>query len=75
MNLWAIIPLASCVTFAVLFVLVLQQAKTRVDKIFTLFLFVSAVWSFFAFMLDFNLSASPQYLMFWNGLVIQQFHG
>jgi diguanylate cyclase (GGDEF)-like protein/putative nucleotidyltransferase with HDIG domain len=63
-------PLASCITFAVLFVLVLQQAKSRVDKIFTLFLFASAVWSLFAFLLEFNLSASAQYLIFWNGLVI-----
>ena len=70
MNLWATMPLASCITFAVLFVLVLQQAKSRVDKIFTLFLFASAVWSLFAFLLEFNLSASAQYLIFWNGLVI-----
>ena len=70
MNLWAIIPLASCLTFTVLFVLVIQQAKTRVDKIFALFLFASAVWSFTSFMLTFNLSASTHYLIFWNGLVI-----
>ena len=70
MNYWSIIPLASCLTFVVLFVLVLQQAKTRVEKIFTLFLFASAVWSYFAFMLEFNLSASTHYLIFWNGLVI-----
>jgi diguanylate cyclase (GGDEF)-like protein len=68
-NLWAIIPLASCLTFTVLFSLVVQQAKTRVDKIFSLFLFASAIWSLFAFMLDFNLSASTNNLIFWNGLV------
>ena len=70
MNFWAIIPLASCLTFTVLSVLVIQQAKTRVDKIFVLFLFSSAIWSFFTFMLDFNLAASTHYLIFWNGLVI-----
>jgi diguanylate cyclase (GGDEF)-like protein/putative nucleotidyltransferase with HDIG domain len=69
-NLWAIIPLASCLTFIVLFALVIQQSKTRVDKIFSLFLFASAVWSFTSFMLTFNLSASTQYLIFWNGFVI-----
>ena len=70
MNLWATMPLASCITFAVLFVLVLQQTKSRVDKIFTLFLFASSVWSLFAFLLMFNVSASSQYLIFLNGLVI-----
>ncbi|HEX9896618.1 MAG TPA: diguanylate cyclase [Dehalococcoidales bacterium] len=69
MNLWAIIPLASCVAYAILFVLVVQQAKTRVEKIFSLFLFASGLWSFFTVMLDINLSASTQYLIFWNGLL------
>ena len=70
MNLWAIIPLVSTVTFAALLILVLQQARRRVDKVFAVFLFASAVWSFTAFMLVFNPSASTQYLIFWNGLVI-----
>ena len=70
MNLWAIIPLSSCLTFTVLSILVIQQAKTRVDKIFALFLFASAIWSAFTFLVDFNLAASTHYLIFWNGLVI-----
>ncbi len=70
MNMWALIPLVSCLTFAILFVLVLQQARRRVDKIFATFLFVSAVWSFTSFMLVFNPSASSQQLIFWNGMVI-----
>jgi len=69
-NLWAIIPLASCATFAILFVLVLQQAGTRANKVFAAFLFVSGVWSFCAFMLDYRPTASSYYLIFWNGLVI-----
>jgi diguanylate cyclase (GGDEF)-like protein/putative nucleotidyltransferase with HDIG domain len=69
-NFWAIIPLTSCLTFTVLFVLVIQQAKTRVDKIFSLFLFASAIWSFTSFLLTFNLSASTHYLIFWNGFVV-----
>jgi diguanylate cyclase (GGDEF)-like protein/putative nucleotidyltransferase with HDIG domain len=51
-------------------VLVVQQAKTNVDKIFSLFLFASAAWSFTSFMLTFNLSASTHYLIFWNGFVV-----
>ena len=70
MNLWALIPLLSCLTFIALFILVVQQARRRVDKVFALFLFASGVWSFVAFMLLFNTSASSQYLIFWNGLVI-----
>ena len=70
MNLWAIIPLASCLTFTVLFVLVLQQAKSRVNKIFSIFLLASAIWSFTSFLVTFSNSESSQFLMFWNGLLI-----
>ncbi|MCJ7744571.1 MAG: hypothetical protein MUO99_08485, partial [Dehalococcoidales bacterium] len=70
MNFWAIIPLVSCVAFIVLLILVLQQARRRVDKIFAVFLFASEIWSFTAFMLLFNPSASSHYLIFWNGLVV-----
>ncbi|HXY73820.1 MAG TPA: diguanylate cyclase [Dehalococcoidales bacterium] len=70
MNLWAAIPLASCIVFTGLFILVIQQAKSRVDKVFSVFLFASAVWSFCAIMLLYNLHASLAYLRFWNGLVI-----
>lgn len=70
MNFWAMIPGASCIVFAALFVLVLIQTRTRMGRIFALFLFASAAWSFLTVMLDYNLSASTQYLIFWNGLVI-----
>ncbi len=70
MNLWALIPLISCLTFITLFILVLQQAKRRVDKVFALFLSASGIWSFTSFMLVFNPSASSQYLIFWNVMVI-----
>jgi len=69
-NLWGLIPLISCLTFTTLFILVLQQVRRRVDKVFALFLFASGVWSFTSFMLVFNPSASSQYLIFWNGLVM-----
>ena len=70
MNLWALIPLISCLAFAFLFILVLPQAKRRVDKVFALFLLASGVWSFTSFMLVLNPSTSSPSLLFWNGLVI-----
>jgi diguanylate cyclase (GGDEF)-like protein/putative nucleotidyltransferase with HDIG domain len=69
-NLWAIIPLISLITFTVLFLFILPQANRRVIRIFAVFLFASGAWSFFAFMLDYNLSASTSYLIFWNRFVI-----
>ena len=72
MNLWAIIPLISCLTFTLLFILVLPQARRRVDKVFALFLFASGVWSFTSFMLVRNpyVSSPSPYLIFWNVMVI-----
>ncbi len=70
MNLWAIIPLISSLTYAALVILVLQQAKRRVNKVFALFLLASGVWSFTSFMLVYNNSASSQHLVFWNAMVI-----
>ncbi len=70
MNLWGLIPLISSLAFATLFILVLQQARRRVDKVFALFLFASGVWSFTSFMLVFNPSASTQTLIFWNVMVM-----
>jgi diguanylate cyclase (GGDEF)-like protein/putative nucleotidyltransferase with HDIG domain len=55
-------------SFAVLFVLVLQQAKTRVDKIFTIFLFASAIWSFTSFMLTSSFFTGKN-LNLWNEFV------
>jgi len=69
-NLWALIPLISCLAFTALFILVLQQARRRVDKVFALFLFASGAWSFTSFMLVLNPSTSSSSLLFWNGLVI-----
>jgi diguanylate cyclase (GGDEF)-like protein len=68
MNLWAVMPLISCFTFAILVVLVLQQARRRADRVFAVFLFASGVWSFTSFMLVYNPSSSQ--LVFWNGMVI-----
>jgi diguanylate cyclase (GGDEF)-like protein len=75
MNVWAIIPLIASITFAVLAVIVLQQAKRWVEKVFAIVLAISAVWSFSSFMLtripDTTVQTSvSQYLVFWNVMVI-----
>jgi diguanylate cyclase (GGDEF)-like protein len=68
MNIWAVIPLVSFFTYAGLTVLVLQQARKRVNKVFALLLSASAVWSFTSFMLVYDPSSS--HLLFWNSMVI-----
>jgi diguanylate cyclase (GGDEF)-like protein len=68
MNFWAIVPLVSFLTFAALVVLVLQQTRRRVDKVFALFLSASALWSLSSFLLVYNPSSS--HLLFWNSMVI-----
>lgn len=75
MNVWAIIPLVSSLIFTVLVVLVLQQARRWVNRVFAIFLSVSAVWSFSSFMLtripDTTVQTSvSQPLIFWNVMVI-----
>lgn len=70
MNLWSLIPLLSCVAYAALLVLALQQFRKPVNRVFALFLFASFAWAFFAFMLSYNSSASSDALIFWNNLVI-----
>ena len=70
MNSWAIIPLVSFLAYIALAVLVLQQARTRVNRIFTLLLLTCMAWSFSAFMLTSNPSASTQSLIFWNNIVL-----
>ncbi len=68
MNIWTVIPLVSFITYAVLAVLVLQQARKRVNKVFALLLFASGVWGFTSFML--HLNAYPQQALIWNELLV-----
>lgn len=68
MNIWAAIPLVSCLTYAALAVVVLQQARKRVNRVFALMLFASGVWSFTSFML--HLNAYPQQALLWNQLLV-----
>jgi diguanylate cyclase (GGDEF)-like protein len=68
MNIWAIVPLVSFLIYAALAVVVLQQAKKRVNQVFALLLFASGIWSFTSFMLHFN--GYPQQTMLWNELLV-----
>jgi diguanylate cyclase (GGDEF)-like protein/putative nucleotidyltransferase with HDIG domain len=70
MNAWALIPLFSCITFAALFFIVLQQTRKQVDRVFVIFLLSSAIWDLVTFMMIYNPSASEVYLKFWNVFVI-----
>jgi diguanylate cyclase (GGDEF)-like protein len=68
MNVWALIPLVSFLTFAALAVVVLQQARKRVNRVFALLLSALGVWSFTSFML--HLNAYPQQALLWNELLV-----
>jgi len=68
MNIWALIPLISFLIYAALAVVVLQQARKRVNRVFALLLFASGVWSFTSFML--HLNAYPQQAFLWNELLV-----
>lgn len=67
MNVWAAIPLVSCLLFAVLAVIVLRQEARRVNRVFALFLVASSIWSFTSFMLHLNIY--PRYALLWNEIL------
>ena len=69
MNPWAIIPLVSCIAYVTLLALVLMQPRRTANRIFSVFLLAAGTWSLTSFMLTYNVSASTQTLMFWNGLL------
>ncbi len=66
-TIWALIPLVTCLTYITLFVLTLQSIERRINRVFTLYLGVAAIWSFTSFML--HLNAFPQQALFWNELL------
>ena len=70
MNLWSLIPLASSVVYGVLLVILLFQIKTRLNRLFVIFLFAATTWSIFAFLLSYNPFVSTRELIFWNNLLI-----
>ena len=68
MTIWAIIPLVSCLTYIVLFVIALQYAQRTVNKVFALYLAVASIWSFTSFTL--HLNAFPQQALLWNEILV-----
>lgn len=64
MNIWTAIPLVTCLAYIVLFAISLPSAKRQINRVFIFYLAVSAIWSFFAFML--HLNAFPEQALFWN---------
>ena len=70
MNLWAVIPLLSCIAYLVLLVFALRQFKKPINKVFTFFLLASFFWSLSTFLLSYNLSASSRHYIFWNNMVV-----
>jgi diguanylate cyclase (GGDEF)-like protein/putative nucleotidyltransferase with HDIG domain len=60
-TVWAVIPLVSCLLFAILAIVVLRQDSRRVNRVFALFLIASSVWSFTSFMV--HLNPYPQYTL------------
>ena len=67
MTIWAIIPLVSCLLFAILAIVVMRQEARRVNRVFAVFLIASGVWSFTSFMLHLNLY--PRYALLWNEIL------
>ncbi len=70
MNPWAIIPLVSFVAYTILLIIIVPQAKKRTNRLFAIYLFASALWDLCVVMLIYNVNASTQTLIFWNGLVL-----
>ena len=68
MSIWAVIPLVSCLIYVALAILIFQQDRTRVNRVFGLFLIASSVWSFTSFMLHFNVY--PQQALLWNKILV-----
>ncbi|MFC2063097.1 histidine kinase N-terminal 7TM domain-containing protein, partial [Chloroflexota bacterium] len=64
MNVWALIPLITCIAYIVLLALSLQFVRRRANRIFGVFLAVAAFWSFASFML--HLNAFPGQALFLN---------
>jgi diguanylate cyclase (GGDEF)-like protein/putative nucleotidyltransferase with HDIG domain len=70
LNAWALIPLVASLIYIVLLLVVVQDTQSKTNRFFGYFLGVAAFWSFSSFMLVFNPGASPQYLQFWNEMVV-----
>ena len=68
MNIFAVIPLISVITYIVLLVFILSRPLTRMHKVFILYLAVSMLWSFSSFTLHADLF--PTQTLLWNRALI-----
>jgi diguanylate cyclase (GGDEF)-like protein/putative nucleotidyltransferase with HDIG domain len=68
LNVWALIPLLTCICYLLLSIASIPQLKGQVNKVFSFYLIVSSFWSFYAFMLHFE-SPSVSTLL-WNQIVV-----
>ncbi|PVV84324.1 diguanylate cyclase [Dehalogenimonas alkenigignens] len=67
MNIWAAIPLAACLAYLLLLLLVLPNAQQRVSRYLAYFLAAASVWGFCSFMIHLDAPASETLL--WNNLL------
>ncbi len=70
MNIWAAIPLAAFLAYAVLLLLVFPNTQRQTGRTFAYFIGVAAFWSFCSFMLTVDPNASAGYLLAFNKLVV-----
>ncbi|NLT27837.1 MAG: diguanylate cyclase [Dehalococcoidales bacterium] len=69
MNVWALIPLISCLCLIILLLLFITKHQKNTHKIFSLVIFSSIIWCFLAVMSLYNTAASPENIIFWNSLL------
>ncbi len=69
MNIWAAIPLVTCIFYVVLLVFVLQQIQRRANKIFAFYVGIAAFWSFSSFMLHLG-GVDEGQTMLWNQILV-----
>ena len=67
MNIWTIIPLGTCIAYALVFALAIQKIEKRVNRAFVYYLGLAAYWSFNSFML--RMQTVPEHALFWNRLL------
>jgi len=66
-NIWALIPLVTFLTYLGLLILTIPSLDKRINRVFARYIGIAAVWSFASFML--HLNAVPQHALFWNQLL------
>ena len=57
MNIWAAIPLVTCLFYLLLLFFIIQNVKKRANKVFAYYIGIAAFWSFSSFMLH---SSTPR---------------